>query len=66
VCFASRSEPNWQISCIRLSSRWLTFKIGKPQRALVLRKKASCGGVVFHEFAADILQTQRDFVRLPD
>jgi len=39
VCFAPPSEPDWQISCIRLSSRWLTFKkIGKPQRALVLRK----------------------------
>ena len=39
VRFAPPSEPDWQISCIRLSSRWLTFKkIGKPQRALVLRK----------------------------
>jgi hypothetical protein len=39
VCFAPPSEPDWQISCIRLSSRWLTFKkIGKPRRELVLRK----------------------------
>src|ERR1700686_3782461 len=39
VCFAPPSEPDWQISCIRLSRRWLAFKkIGKPQRALVLRK----------------------------
>ena len=38
VRFAPPSEPDWQISCIRLSSRWLTFKkIGKPQRELVLR-----------------------------
>src|ERR1700734_2759751 len=38
VRFAPPSEPDWQISCIRLSSGWLTFKkIGKPQRALVLR-----------------------------
>jgi hypothetical protein len=39
VRFAPPSEPDWQISCIRLSSWWLTFKkIGKPQRTLVLRK----------------------------
>jgi hypothetical protein len=39
VGFAPPSEPDWQISCIRLSSWWLTFKkIGKPQRTLVLRK----------------------------
>jgi hypothetical protein len=39
VRFAPPSEPDWQISCIRLSSRCLTFKkIGNPQRALVLRK----------------------------
>jgi hypothetical protein len=39
VSFAPPSEPDWQISCIRLSSWWLTFKkIGKPQRTLVLRK----------------------------
>src|ERR1700730_2158768 len=37
--FAPPSEPDWQISCIRLSSWWLTFKkIGKPQCTLVLRK----------------------------
>src|ERR1700736_380543 len=37
--FAPPSEPDWQISCIRLSSWWLPFKkIGKPQPALVLRK----------------------------
>src|ERR1700719_2823442 len=37
--FAPPSEPDWQISCIRLSSWWLTFKkIGVPQRALVLRR----------------------------
>jgi hypothetical protein len=39
MSFAPPSEPDWQISCIRLSSWWLTFKkIGKPQRTLVLRK----------------------------
>jgi hypothetical protein len=26
VRFAPPSEPDWQIPCIRLSSRWLTFK----------------------------------------
>jgi hypothetical protein len=32
-------RTDWQISCIRLSSWWLTFKkIGKPQHTLVLRK----------------------------
>jgi hypothetical protein len=37
--FAPPSEPDWQISCIRLSSWWLPFKkVGKPQPALVLRK----------------------------
>ncbi len=37
--FAPPSEPDWQFSCIRLSSWWLTFKkIGVPQRALVLRR----------------------------
>jgi len=31
VSLAPPSEPDWQISCIRLSSWWLTFKkIGKP------------------------------------
>ena len=39
VSFAPPSEPDWQISCIRLSSWWLTFKkIGMPQRTPVLRK----------------------------
>src|SRR6266576_2644704 len=39
VSFAPPSEPDWQVSCIRLSSWWLTFKkIGKPQRILVLRR----------------------------
>jgi hypothetical protein len=39
VCFAPPSEPDWQISCIRLSSWWLTFKkIGMPQHELVLRR----------------------------
>ena len=39
VCFAPPSEPDWHISCIRLSSWWLAFKkIGVPQRALVLRR----------------------------
>src|SRR6266704_3416463 len=38
VSCAPPSEPDWQISCIRLSSWWLSFKkIGKPQRTLVLR-----------------------------
>src|SRR5258705_11113560 len=38
VGFAPPSEPDWQISCIRLSSWWLTFKkIGMPQFVLVLR-----------------------------
>ena len=38
VGFAPPSEPDWQISCIRLSSWWLTFKkIGMPQSVLVLR-----------------------------
>src|SRR6266446_4223370 len=37
--FAPPSEPDWQFSCIRLSSWWLTFKkIGVPQRAVVLRR----------------------------
>jgi len=39
LVFAPPSEPDWQISCIRLSSWWLAFKkIGVPQCALVLRR----------------------------
>src|SRR5208283_2422634 len=39
VGFAPPSEPDCQISWIRLSSRWLTFKkIGMPQCVLVLRR----------------------------
>jgi hypothetical protein len=39
VRLAPPSEPDWQISCIRLSSWWLTFKkIGMPQHELVLRR----------------------------
>ena len=37
--FAPPTEPDWHISCIRLSSWWLAFKkIGVPQCALVLRR----------------------------
>ena len=39
VGFAPPTEPDWHISCIRLSSWWLAFKkIGVPQCALVLRR----------------------------
>src|SRR6202035_3357007 len=39
LVFAPPSEPDWQISCIRLSSWWLAFKkIGVPQCVLVLRR----------------------------
>jgi hypothetical protein len=39
VVFAPPSEPDWHISCIRLSSWWLAFKkIGVPQCTLVLRR----------------------------